>query len=237
MSPTEPSRARVTSKASALPHVRTVDPEIVLELQERERARVGFDLHDGPAQTMAAALLQLKMLETADDADLRDAFVELRATLSTALDEIYGLIEQFGGRASDGDRLEARVRSCVDKLASSTGIDAQLTFEGEADIASHSLQIAVFRIVQEALSNVRRHARARHVGVRVYFGASQVECEISDDGVGFTPDEELVPGPGRDHFGLHGMHQRARLLGGECVVDSGPGRGTRVTARIPIWLG
>ena len=197
--------------------------------------RVGFDLHDGPAQTMSAALLQLKMLEGTAGDELHDGLAELRATLSTALAEIYAMIDQFGGRASDGDTLESRIRASVDKLIGSTDIEAHLTFEGDASSTSPSLQIAVFRIVQEALSNVRRHSRAEHVDIAVVFGRSFVDCVVSDDGVGFAAQTEAVPSKGRRHFGLHGMHQRARLLDGECTVTSAPDVGTRVSVRIPVW--
>ena len=197
--------------------------------------RVGFDLHDGPAQTMSAALLQVKMLERTEGAELHEGLSDLRATLSTALSEIYALIDELGGRAADGETLESRVSACVDKLAASTGIDAQLTFEGDSSHASPSLQIAVFRIVQEALSNVRRHSRAQQVEVAVRFTGACVECEIADDGVGFANDADPIPRKGREHFGLHGMHQRARLLDGECTISSTPDSGTRVSVRIPVW--
>jgi signal transduction histidine kinase len=184
---------------------------------------------------MSAALLQVKMLDRAEGVELHEGLAGLRATLSTALGEIYSLIDQLGGRAADGETLESRVRSCVDKLAASTGIEAQLTFEGDSSHASPSLQIAVFRIVQEALSNVRRHSQAKHVDIAVRFTDAYVECEISDDGVGFTHKASPIPRKGREHFGLHSMHQRARLLDGDCTITSAPDCGTRVSVRIPVW--
>jgi two-component system sensor histidine kinase DegS len=235
MSSDEPSGERANQAASGLQHSRTDDPALAFELQERERMRVGFDLHDGPAQTMSAALLQVKMLESAEGAELHTGLSDLRATLSTALSEIYALIDELGGRAADGETLESRVRACVDKLAASTGIETQLTFEGDSGHASPSLEIAVFRIIQEALSNVRRHSLAQHVDVAVRFTDACVECEIADDGVGFAHEASPVPRKGREHFGLHGMHQRARLLDGDCTISSAPGSGTCVSVRIPVW--
>ena len=235
MNSDEPSSARANPAASGLQHARSDDPALAFELQERERMRVGFDLHDGPAQTMSAALLQVKMLERAEGVELHEGLADLRATLSTALAEIYTLIDQLGGRATDGETLESRVRACVDNLAASAGIDAHLTFEGDSSHASPSLQIAVFRIVQEALSNVRHHSRAQHVDVAVRFNDAHVECEITDDGVGFANDADPIPRKGREHFGLHSMHQRARLLDGDCTISSAPDSGTRVSVRIPVW--
>ena len=235
MNSDEPSGVRAHSAASGMQHARIADPALAFELQERERVRVGFDLHDGPAQTMSAALLQVKMLEAVEGVELHDGLADLRATLSTAMGEIYALIDQLGGRASDGETLESRVHACVDQLAASTGIDVRLSFEGDSGHASPSLQIAVFRIVQEALSNVRRHSQARHVDVAVRFRDSHVECEIMDDGVGFTHEPDPIPRKGREHFGLHSMHQRARLLDGDCTISSAPDSGTRVSVRIPVW--
>lgn len=237
MIPGEPFGSSGRADAHGLQRAPTVDPALAFEFQERERVRIGFDLHDGPAQTMSAALLQVKMLASAEGAELHAGLSELRSTLSASLGEIYALIEQLGGRASDGDTLESRVRACAQKLESSTGISTALSFEGDASHASPSLQIAVFRIVQEALSNVLRHSAAKRVDVAVRFVGSDVECEITDDGVGFAPGADATPRRGREHFGLRSMRQRARLLDGDCTITSSPESGTRVSVRIPVWEG
>jgi two-component system sensor histidine kinase DegS len=206
-----------------------------IDLQERERVRIAFDLHDGPAQTMSAALLQVRMLEDLDGDELRTGLAGLRSTLSIALEEVYELIESLGARGSNGDDLVSRVRSCVEGFAARSEIVPTLTIEGGVDSESPSLQIAVFRIVQEALSNVVRHSGAKRVDVRLSMSPEGVVCEVVDDGKGFTMSEPVESRRNRDPYGLHSMQERARMLNGECVIDSSPGKGTRVYVEIPAW--
>jgi len=206
-----------------------------INLQERERVRIGFDLHDGPAQTMSAALLQVRMLDDLEGDDLKRGLGDLRSTLAVALEEIYELIESLGGRGSVDDDLVSRVRSCVEGFAARSGIEPTLVIEGDIGTGSPSLQIAVFRIVQEALSNVVRHSGAKHVDVRLQMSSGGVVCEIADDGKGFTLNQALGSHGNRDPYGLHSMRERARMLDGECVVDSSPGSGTRIRVEIPAW--
>jgi two-component system sensor histidine kinase DegS len=211
------------------------DVAALIELHERERVRIGFDVHDGPAQTMSAALLQVRMLQGLEGEELERGLAELRSMVAGALEEIYGIIEHLGGRDSDDSSLASRVRSCVDTFASRCDIETELEIEGDCGPVSPSLQIAVARIVQEALSNVSRHSDARHVRVRLLLSPEEVSCRISDDGHGFDLGALGTGRAGREPYGLHGMRERARLLDGECVVDSTPGHGAHVMMRIPVW--
>jgi signal transduction histidine kinase len=211
------------------------DAADAISLQERERVRIGFDLHDGPAQTMSAALLQVKMLQDLEGADMRAGLAELRVTLATALEEVYELIERLGGRESNDDDLESRVRLCVDAFAARSDVAAHLAIEGDAGTVSPSLRIAIARIVQEALSNVSQHSKASRVDIRLDLSPERVVCEIADNGVGFAHEEVSASRYGREPYGLHSMRERARLLDGESVIDSVPGGGTRVRVRIPVW--
>jgi len=238
MSSSDPSTGCVQASASGHSRARVAsDAATVIDLQERERVRIGFDLHDGPAQTMSAALLQVKMLEGLDGEELVGGLAELRATIAAALEDVYGLIESLGGRESRDDDIVTRVRACVDAFTSRCEIPAHLTIEGDSGRISASLQIAVARIVQEALSNVERHSRANHVDIRLVLTPKEVICEITDNGKGFTPHEAGVSRRGREPFGLHSMRERARLLDGTCVIDSARGTGTRVRLEIPVWRG
>lgn len=207
-----------------------------IEMQERERVRIGFDLHDGPAQTMSAALLQVRMLQDLSGAELDTGLLELRGTITAALEEIYELIEALGGRGAAGDDLAARVRSCVEAFTTRSGIPVAVEIDGDAGQFSASLQIATTRIVQEALSNVHRHAGASHVDVKLDMSSpSAIACSIADDGKGFSVDEALTSRRGREPFGLRSMTERARLLDGECMINSAPGDGTEIRFEIPVW--
>lgn len=206
-----------------------------INLQERERVRIGFDLHDGPAQTMSAALLQVRMLQDAEGDELKSGLADLRSTLSVALEEIYGLIENLGGRGCAEDGLVPRLRSCVESFAARSGIEPTFEVTGDIGAGSDSLQIAVFRIVQEALSNVARHSGATSVDIRLALSDDGVIVEIADNGKGFVVDGVAGKPRGREPYGLHSMQERARLLEGECTIESAPRRGTRIRVEIPAW--
>jgi two-component system sensor histidine kinase DegS len=209
----------------------------VVMLQERERRRIGFDLHDGPAQSISAALLQLRLLEDSSGDELTSGLSAVREMLSTALAEMYELIDRLGNKALDHERLVEKIEACVNDAASRDGMDIDFSVEGIESDMSDSLQIAVFRIVQEALSNALRHSGASRVNVRLRLGDDEVVCRIEDDGRGFDVAVAGATRPGRERYGLLSMRERARLLDGTCVVESEPGAGTRVVLRIPVWRG
>lgn len=236
MRSSEPSTTAVDATALGQGHAQgDADVAALIELHERERVRIGFDVHDGPAQTMSAALLQVRMLQGLQGEELESGLAELRLMVAGALEEIYAIIENLGGRDSNNRNLASRVRSCVDAFRARCDIEVELTIEGECGPVSESLQIAVTRIVQEALSNVSRHSDAQYVQVKLLLSPAEVSCHISDDGRGFDLADTDAVRSGREPYGLHGMRERARLLGGECVVKSSPGHGARVTLRIPVW--
>jgi two-component system, NarL family, sensor histidine kinase DegS len=206
-----------------------------LDLQERERSRLAFDLHDGPAQAISAALLQARLLESASGEELRQGLEELKGLLTFALDDMFGIIEQLRSRALDHEGLVSKLQAYVGDFASRDDADVTFSSAGPDVPLSDSAQIAVFRIVQEALSNARRHAKARRIDVRLDVSDDCVRCTVTDDGKGFRlRDIPRVEGP-RQRYGLIGMAERARLLDGECVISSDPGGGTRVAVRIPVW--
>jgi signal transduction histidine kinase len=119
------------------------------------------------------------------------------------------------------------------------GSDAQLRFEletgGDFGEMTSSQKIAFLRVIQESLANVREHAGARHVSVRVHGGRARLTAEITDDGRGFDVERRLVQAARAGRLGLVGMGERIRLLGGRFHVESAPGGPTRVHASIPRW--
>jgi signal transduction histidine kinase len=125
------------------------------------------------------------------------------------------------------------VRQSLDEAAHeagfAVGLDAAL---GERPLPT-AVETAAFRIVQEALANAARHARAPHVDVGLRCADGWLELEVRDDGVGFVP----AAAQGRSGLGLSSMRERARLLGGTCSVDSAPGQGARVRVRLPLASG
>jgi signal transduction histidine kinase len=231
--PTTGRAAGVRTTTVDLPDSRTSSSAI--DLQERERARIGFDLHDGPAQSMSAALLQVRLLEDLQPQDYPVALEELRATIDVALREMYDIIHDLASRQADDMGFTETVESVSQRFIDRSGVAAEVVVTGDPTSASRSLQIALFRIVQESLCNVRRHAQARHVAITVKFTNTEALCAVVDDGIGFDAGRLSEEMGRREPFGLYGMAERAKLLGGECSVTSKPGAGTRVAVRIPLW--
>ena len=223
----------VPSPGAGLPVLTGTDASSAL--QERERVRLGFDLHDGPAQSVSAALLQVKMLDGLRGEDLRQGLVDLRTTLAGALAEMYELIENLGGKGLEHEGVVRKIEVLVGTFGDQSGLHPTLTVEGAEPETTHSLQVAIFRIVQEALSNISKHAEAQHVDVLLNFSDDEIACDVQDDGKGFDPDAAETHAGRRERYGLNSMRERARLLDGRCLIESSPGHGTLVAVRIPTW--
>lgn len=208
-----------------------------LTLQERERTRMAYDLHDGAAQQVSAALLQVRLLEGASPEDLRAGLAELTAMLSATLDDLYDLIEQLHSRSIDRDGLVEKIEAQMAEFAKRTDIAKRLTVTGSGEGYSQSLQIAVFRIVQEALSNVAQHSGAANVAVVLDLSEDRVGCSVEDDGCGFDPAAVGRDDDSRGSYGLAGMKERAAILGGTCDIVTKPEGGTKVTVSLPVWRG
>jgi signal transduction histidine kinase len=127
------------------------------------------------------------------------------------------------------------LRSELESFASHTGIRVDLSVRGEFADLSDSQRIALLRIVQEALTNVREHSGAATVTVTVSGRRGQTTIDVTDDGCGFDVERTLVRAAQRGRFGLVGMSERVRLLGGRFDVDSRPGGPTRISAVLPAW--
>ena len=120
----------------------------------------------------------------------------------------------------------------VDDFTDRSGAKVELSIDGQPETHSDSMRICIYRVIQEALSNVRLHARASRVLVSVRATKKAVYLLVADDGVGFDPEAYKNNGSS-GHFGLHGMRERVTLLGGELEIDAAPNQGTGIRARIP----
>jgi signal transduction histidine kinase len=114
------------------------------------------------------------------------------------------------------------------------GLRVHLAVQGEVVRLAHDLELAAYRIVQQALDNVATHARAANAWIEVTFAADSLILRVRDDGVGFTPPEQPADLARQGHFGLMGMRERALLYGGQLTITSAPGQGATITARLPL---
>jgi two-component system sensor histidine kinase UhpB len=199
----------------------------VLQAQEAERARLARDLHDEANQALTGVLLRLEATAQDAPAPLRDELRETQAVATQAMGELVRLARELRPVALDDLGLGAALRTQVDDFGRRAGVKTTLTLPtgGIEDISADE-QLVVYRVVQEGLSNVARHAGAASVRVEVERPDGGMVVRLADDGAGFVPGRE-VPG-----LGLTGMRERAVLAGGRVEVDSAPGAGTTIELRL-----
>lgn len=209
----------------------------VIYAQEEERRRIARELHDDTGQTLTLLLVRLKLLENGAVDEARQAEIaELRALVSAAIDRVRRLALDLRPPALDHLGLVASLRSLVRQLKETTPLAISLeALEGQIALSSEQA-IAVYRIVQEALTNILKHANARQAWVKLTQQGGQLTIQIRDDGRGFKP-LALERGRKQDAdgrgLGLFGMEERAHLAGGRLRVESQPGQGTTVLVTIP----
>ena len=199
--------------------------------QEEERQRIAGDIHDDPIQVMAAAAVRLDMVEGVGlgPAD-REMIGRAAETVQHAIDRLRHLVFELRPPALDREGLAVAVQDYLDRMVDSGGLAVVLHDEMSHE-PSRETRTAVFRIVQEALTNVRKHAEANRVEVFLERRDGGVGARIVDDGVGFRLERELNRSrPG--HLGLQSMSERAEALGGWCHIRSVPGEGSTVE----LWL-
>ncbi|MFO1376839.1 MAG: PAS domain-containing protein [Steroidobacteraceae bacterium] len=200
---------------------------------EAERHRIARTLHDECGQAMTAVRLRLAALARAGDGDpaLAPRVAEVDAALTQAVQAMQGLVANLRPPLLDDLGLAAAVCHLARQVEALSGIAIDVTVEGDTNEVSDETSTALYRVLQEALTNVQRHAAANEVTVRLVTDARTVRLEVGDDGCGF--DATQVAG---DHYGLVGVRERARELGGRATVDSRPGAGTRIVVELPRRL-
>jgi len=220
---------------------RAVDRELlarVLAAQEEERARVARDLHDELGQTLTALGLALSRAERearagAAGGRLADDLGQLREHVLRAIDEVRRIAFNLRPTALDDIGLEAALRRHVERWSAETGIPVSFHCNGLREKLDPEVRTTVYRVVQEALNNVARHAGAASVSILVRRHHGQLRAVIEDDGVGFTPGTRENPMVGRG-LGVQGMAERLELLGGRLQLESTPGHGTTVAMELSL---
>ena len=206
--------------------------------REEERRRLARDLHDGPAQALAAALFGVDMAVQALDlapATARDELLTARALIRDALDDVRALMAGLRPRLLEERGLFAALQSLA-AMPPLWGTEVTVETRGISvdDRLPPEVELALFRIAQEAVSNARRHGAASRVMVSLAARGRTAELLVVDDGCGFSQSPEM-PVIGRGE-GLPGMRERVALLGGELSIESAPGAGTRISVSVPLPL-
>jgi PAS domain S-box-containing protein len=207
--------------------------ERLLRSQEEERRRIGAELHDSTTQHLTAAGLGLTQIQllVPDDPDLAAVLERTAASLTEAQREIRAFSYLLFPPSLDRDGLASTLRHFIQGFARRAGLNLVCKVDDAADGAAPPVQRAIFRVVQEALTNVHRHARATRVSVTIQVDGANLKLRIIDDGIGVPEtNDDAVPEPG---VGIRSMQGRVRQLGGDISL-TGSRRGTTVRISIPL---
>lgn len=205
--------------------------------QEQERRIIAYDVHDGVAQLVVSAKQHLDTCEDLWQSDPARAEQELDLALDRmgrAIVEVRRLLTALRPSLVDPIGLIPAVRASLEEVRREAGWEVTLSENLADSRLPAAVETSAFRIVQEAVANALKHARASRVHVDFRKQGDALYVTVTDSGVGFQGAPGETPGPG---LGLLSMRERARLLGGECEIESAPERGTRVRARLPLGAG
>jgi signal transduction histidine kinase len=232
----------VIERERLLEHSATRERTLVASA-ERRLMRLGFDLHDGPIQDVLALAADVRLLQQQVYPFVLDEYRE----------QAHGRFDDLTSRLVELDRLLREIAHSletksvisrplgeilhreVDGFSERSGIRADLEIRGDPDSLSSAQRITVFRAIQEALANVREHASATNVSVRVRARRSAIELQIVDDGMGFEVERALAKAAQRGRLGLVGIGERVRMVGGTFELDSAPGGPTTLKLTLPRW--
>lgn len=220
--------ARSTTNQDMLARQRAV------ELLESQLRQMAFSLHDGPVQTLTAAGAMLERTARADRIDaMRAEVAAAGGLLDYAVAEMRDLMQELRPGELDEEALLTKLGEYARRFERQSGIPVRFEAVGEERALPYYAQLSLFRVVQEALNNVRKHANARGAEIQVRFGSEAVECIVRDDGIGFDPDRAAAL-RGTSYWGLRSMRERMLLVGGDLMISSANDGGTVIHARVPV---
>jgi len=204
-------------------------------LLERERQRLAFDLHDGPAQALSSAMLQADMLDDmVESKEAKKELESLKAILNQCLKELRSSIYSLKPQSLSKNGLLASISGYLKQFSLRTGIEVELITRCKENNLSEDIQVNVFRIIQEALNNVYKHSKADQAIVHIEFGRSKISCSVEDNGIGFEVYDCRNGSQDLGSYGLMIMMDRAKQLQGSFKIESEHGKGTLVKFSIPL---
>ncbi len=207
--------------------------------QEEERMRIARELHDETGQVLASLVMSLEAIErglSAEATTVRKHVARTKVLTERTVADIRRLIADLRPGLLDELGLVAAIRWCAENYLAPSGVALNLQTQGLTDDRlPEELETVLFRIAQEAIGNIARHAGASRVSVHLSRRGGEVYLAIEDDGAGFDPDTVQPAQDGTQGLGLAGMRERASLVGGQMRIRSQPGYGTRIEVEVPIF--
>lgn len=228
-----PVPAPIARQPAAAGSVARTPSASLIEAQEEERRRLARDIHDGPAQLLANVVFRIDVAQKllgGDGNRARAELEQLKQLVRHSLQDVRKIIFDLRPLALDDLGLVPALRSYLSGLQEKIGLQVRLRVTGAERRLATAEEVALFRLVQEALHNVGKHADTDQAAVDIAFVGEQVTVRIADRGRGFDPASVTRR---TDRLGLRSMRERAELFGGTCTIASQPGAGTVVTVSVP----
>jgi signal transduction histidine kinase len=204
----------------------------MLQASDHERQTISYEIHDGLAQYLAAAVMQFQSHDALGEGSpdkAKKAYETAVELVRQSHAEARRLVSEVRPPVIDAIGLETAISHLVHEQRRRGGPNIECQSDVQFGRLPAILENTLYRIVQEALTNACKHSKSKKVAVTMTQEGHDVRLEVRDWGIGFTP--ELV---GRGHFGLEGIRQRVRLLGGRLTIESRPGSGTLVQVVVPV---
>ena len=214
--------------AERLERERRLSSGRALAAQEEERRRLAQELHDEIGQGLTGLLLLLESASRDASPEVRERLFEARHAARSSLDDLRRIVQRLRPEALDELGLQSALVALTDRVAEQSGITVGRTLEPGLPALDDDSELVIYRIAQESLTNVIRHAGASHADVRLERTPRGVRLRVSDDGRG------LNGGAPEDSSGIRGMRERALLVSASLVVENGPGGGAQVTLDVPL---
>ncbi|MCB2178424.1 HAMP domain-containing protein [bacterium] len=210
--------------------------ESTMAAQEQERNRISRELHDSTSQSLTSMMVCLRMMEGEEDLTaIRGHAERLRGTVRQTLEDVHRIAVELRPVELDDQGLAAALDRHAKEYTQFCGVAVDLQVVGVEDTSlSSEVKITLYRIIQESLTNITKYANAKRVSICLEQRADQISAIVEDDGVGFDVDQTLDTVRKENKLGIYGMRERAELLGGTLMVESRPGNGTAIFARIPL---
>ncbi len=209
----------------------------LLGAQEEERRRVARELHDETSQRLAGLVMRLDAVLAAPDENngkIKMALADIKSLAVSTIDNVHKLIFDLRPLVLDDLGLLSALRWYAENRLGEYGIKARVEVTGREQKLPSQVETAIFRVVQEAITNVVKHAEAQDVVLSIEFGDTNLKIEVEDDGKGFDVKAVALKADSGRGLGLLGMKERISLLGGRFYIESAPGSGTHLTIEVPV---
>jgi signal transduction histidine kinase len=211
----------------------------VVGAQEAERQRIARELHDATGQSLTAIALGLRGVESLlgdEQPQVVDQVREIKQFGTSALGELRQLIADLRPPQLDDLGLVAALQWYIRAFEKRRAIKTSFEVVGEVVRLPSEYEIILFRIIQEALTNIAKHARANQATVRLESSPGRICLAVEDNGIGFEPEKVLAGDNGQPGWGLLGIQERTVLVGGQYEIDSAPGQGTQIRVMVPLIM-